>query len=67
MLTMYMLDYDRRSFSEFVDILKRYSILRVVYVRKWVKSTRLPEYSDEHLARVLPCFGIDYTLHTYST
>jgi len=57
---VYTLGYDRRSFSEFLGILKRYSILRVVDVRRWVKSVRLPEYSGEHLARVLPSFGVDY-------
>jgi len=57
---VYTLGYDRRSFSEFVEILKRYGILCVVDVRRWVKSTRLPEYSGEYLARVLPGFGVDY-------
>jgi uncharacterized protein (DUF488 family) len=57
---VYTIGYDLRGFEEFLDILRAYSIERVIDVRRWVKSRRLPEYSYENLVERLPSNGIDY-------
>jgi len=59
-LIVYTAGYDRRSLDEFAEILRRYSAPRVVDVMRWAKSIRAPEYSAEHLGRVLQAFGVEY-------
>jgi len=59
-LIVYTIGYGRRSFGEFAEILRRFGILRIVDVRRWAKSVRVPEYSAEHLGRALQSLGVDY-------
>jgi len=57
---VYTIGYDRRRFEEFIEILLSYGIKRVIDVRRWVKSVRLPEYSGENLRSNLARYGLDY-------
>ncbi|OYT37293.1 MAG: hypothetical protein B6U89_07560 [Desulfurococcales archaeon ex4484_58] len=59
-MIVYTIGYGGRSLDELIDLLKRYNVERVVDIRRWVKSIRLPEFSGENLSRILPQYNIDY-------
>ena len=57
---VYTIGYDLRVFNEFIKILKKYGVERVIDIRRWVKSRKLPQYSREYLVEHLSREGIDY-------
>ncbi len=59
--TIYTLGHSRHSSEDFVAILKRHRIDRVVDVRGQPYSRRNPQFNRERLAGCLKAEGIDYT------
>ena len=57
---VYTIGYGGRSLEELLELLERSGVVRVVDVRRWVKSVRRPELAGENLARVLAGRGLDY-------
>jgi len=58
--TVYTIGYDLRSIDEFLEIIKHYEIGRLIDVRRWVVSRRLPAYSSESLKNTLESVGVEY-------
>jgi len=58
-LKIYTIGYSNRKFDDFVSLLKRFNIERVVDVRAFPTS-KWPEFVKENLQEALPAHGIDY-------
>ena len=57
---VYTVGYGGRGLEELLELLERVGVVRVVDVRRWVKSSRRPEFAGDNLARVLAERGLGY-------
>jgi uncharacterized protein (DUF488 family) len=57
---IYTVGHSTRSIEEFLEILRHYSIVRLVDIRTVPRSRRNPQFAQEELARSMPAHGIDY-------
>jgi uncharacterized protein (DUF488 family) len=59
-VTIYTIGHSTRTIEEFVALLKRSGIERLIDVRAFPGSRRHPHFNREALARTLPDVGIEY-------
>jgi uncharacterized protein (DUF488 family) len=59
-LTIYTIGHSTRPFAEFLALLERSRIGRLIDVRAFPGSRRNPQFNKEALARALPEHGIEY-------
>ena len=59
-LTVYTLGHSNRSLSEFIALLRRYSIRVIVDVRRFPTSRACPWFSKDSLSKALSAEGIEY-------
>lgn len=58
--TVYTFGYGDRSIEDFLEIIRKHGVERVIDVRKWSSSGRRPVYSYINLNRVLLSNRLDY-------
>ena len=59
-MTLYTIGHSTRTFDELVEVLHAHGIERLVDIRAFPASRRLPHFNREHLEQELPKRGIDY-------
>ena len=60
MAILYTIGHSTRSFDELVEALRAHRIERLVDIRSFLMSRRLPQFNRENLERELPRQGIEY-------
>lgn len=60
MATLYTIGHSTRTLEELVQALEAHSIKRLVDIRAFPMSRRLPHFNRENLERELPASGIEY-------
>ena len=60
MAILYTIGHSTRSFDELVEALRAHRIERLVDIRSFPMSRRLPQFNRENLERELPRQGIEY-------
>ena len=60
MATLYTIGHSTRKLEELVETLQAHSIQRLVDIRAFPMSRRLPHFNRENLERELPAHGIEY-------
>lgn len=60
MATLYTIGHSTRTLDELVEVLQAHSIRRLVDIRAFPMSRRLPHFNRENLERELPEHGIEY-------
>jgi len=58
--TIYTIGHSNRTIEEFLRILRRYSIVLIIDVRRWPTSRRVPWFRREILEQTLREHGIGY-------
>ena len=59
-MTIFTIGHSTRSFADFLALLARSRVERLIDVRAFPGSRRHPQYNQEALARSLPEHGIEY-------
>lgn len=59
-LTIYTIGHSTRPIEDFISLLRRYGIERIVDVRTVPRSRTNPQFNRDELERILPEAGIDY-------
>jgi uncharacterized protein (DUF488 family) len=57
---VYTMGFSTRSWEETMEILKSFSIARLVDIRTLPGSKRTPQFNREHLEFALPAAGVEY-------
>jgi uncharacterized protein (DUF488 family) len=60
MATLYTIGHSTRSFEGLVEALRAHGVQRLVDIRSFPMSRRLPQFNREYLERELPPVGIEY-------
>jgi len=60
MTIVYTIGHSNRTLEEFLEILKKLKISRVIDIRRWPTSSKFKHFNKENLERVLNDEGIDY-------
>ncbi len=60
MAVLYTIGHSTRTFEELVEALRAHGIQRLVDIRSFPMSRRLPQFNRDNLERELPQAGIDY-------
>ena len=60
MATLFTIGHSTRSLDELVEALRAHGVQRLVDIRSFPTSRRLPHFNRENLERELPHAGIDY-------
>jgi uncharacterized protein (DUF488 family) len=59
-IAIYTVGHSTHPLDELLEILRRNDVRRVVDVRRFPRSRRMPHFNADALARTLPAEGIDY-------
>jgi uncharacterized protein (DUF488 family) len=59
-VTIYTIGHSTRTLDELVEVLRAHGLERLVDIRAFPASRRLPHFNRENLERELPKAGIDY-------
>lgn len=57
---VYTVGYGGRTLQDLIELLRYYNVKRVVDVRRWNKSVRMPEFSGKNLLQELSNHSIEY-------
>ncbi|MBZ5569697.1 MAG: DUF488 domain-containing protein [Acidobacteriia bacterium] len=60
MATLFTIGHSTRSLDELMEALRAHGVARLVDIRSFPMSRRLPQFNRENLERELPRSGIDY-------
>src|SRR5512146_866250 len=60
MATLFTIGHSTRSLDELVEALRAHGVKRLVDIRSFPMSRRLPQFNRENLERELPRQGIEY-------
>src|SRR5512146_2308633 len=60
MATLFTIGHSTRSLDELVEALRAHGVKRLVDIRSFPMSRRLPQFNRENLERELPKAGIEY-------
>jgi uncharacterized protein (DUF488 family) len=60
MATLFTIGHSTRSLDELIEALRAHGVARLVDIRSFPMSRRLPHFNRENLERELPRSGIDY-------
>ena len=60
MATIYTVGHSTRAWPDFVDVLNAHAIARLVDIRAFPMSRRMPHFNREAMAEALPEAGIEY-------
>ena len=60
MATLFTIGHSKRSLDELMEALRAQGVARLVDIRSFPMSRRLPQFNRENLERELPRSGIDY-------